>query len=58
MIRNRILKVFLFFAASIAFAHGAKDVEEQNVENLQSWQESFSLEGKKAGKYNIFVAQS
>lgn len=59
MIRNRILKVFfLFFAASIAFAHGAKDVEEQNVENLQSWQESFSLEGKKAGKYNIFVTAS
>jgi hypothetical protein len=37
------------------YAHGAKDVEEKNATNLDSWQESFDLTGKKAGKYNIII---
>ena len=41
-------------AASV-FAHGKKDVEEKDVANLNSWQETFSLEGKKKGKYNIMI---
>lgn len=61
--RNKIQRHFklfisvqfvLFFAAAV-FAHGAKDISEISVENLQSWQESFDLEGKKKGKYNIMV---
>jgi hypothetical protein len=44
----------LFFPVTI-FAHGSKDVEEKDVTNLESWQESFDLNGKKAGKYNIMV---
>lgn len=37
------------------FAHGAKDIDEMDVSNLESWQESFELAGKKKGKYNIMV---
>ncbi|MCQ2573757.1 MAG: Ig-like domain-containing protein [Treponema sp.] len=39
----------------MVFAHGKKDVEEKDVENLNSWQETFSLEGKKKGKFNIMI---
>lgn len=33
----------------------AKDVTEKSVGTDNSWQESISLEGKKSGKYNIYV---
>lgn len=49
-----ILTVFNF----ICYAHGEKDVEEIEVKDMQSWQESFDLSGKKAGKYNILVTAS
>lgn len=57
---NRPLKFINVFALFVVctisvFAHGAKDVDEKKVENLESWQESFDLEGKKPGKYNIMV---
>lgn len=55
MIRDRILKCFLLLITVSLFAHGAKDIDEKEVENMQSWQETFSLEGKKAGKFNILV---
>lgn len=59
MIRNRILKLVVgLFVSSLLFAHGAKDIDEKNVDNMQSWQESFSLEGKTSGKYNILVTAS
>ena len=59
MIRNRILKLVVgLFVSSLLFAHGAKDIDEKNIDNMQSWQESFSLEGKKSGKYNILVTAS
>ena len=47
--------VCAFLMVQAAFSHGSKDVEEINVETLESWQESFTLEGKKKGKYNILV---
>ena len=47
--------VCAFLMVQAAFSHGSKDVEEINVETLESWQESFNLEGKKKGKYNILV---
>jgi len=54
---RRALSVILIAASlvSTAFAHGKKDVEEKDVDNLNSWQETFSLEGKKKGKYNIMI---
>ncbi len=37
------------------FAHGKGDIEELNVENLNSWQEQFDLDSRKPGKYNIMI---
>lgn len=36
-------------------AGGNKETLEQNVSNLESWQETFDISNKKAGKYNIMV---
>ena len=54
---KRTFSVLLLFALLVpaSFAHGKKDVEEKDVDNLNSWQETFSLEGKKKGKYNIMI---
>jgi len=43
------------FTGAFLYAHGKGDIEELEVENLHSWQESFDLEGKKSGKYNIMI---
>ena len=53
-----VLSLFTFTAL---FAHGKGDIEELEVENLNSWQESFDLLGKttnKAAKYNISPTSS
>ncbi len=47
--------VLLSVLLPVAFAHGKNDIEEKDVENLNSWQEVFDLEGKKKGKYNIMI---
>ena len=58
---NKKITVFLsltIFAITSIFAHGKSDIEELEVENLNSWQESFDLEDKtdkKAVKYNIVI---
>ena len=58
---NKKITVFLsltIFAIASIFAHGKSDIEELEVDNLNSWQESFDLEGKadkKAVKYNIVI---
>ena len=41
--------------ASLLTAHGKGDVEDINVENMNSWQEQFDLESRKPGKYNILI---
>ncbi len=51
------LGLFLFVTTALP-AHGKKDVDEKDVSNLQSWQESFDIAGKKKGKYNIYVTAS
>ncbi len=56
----KIRKKFIFgalsiFMATFAFAHSKGDVEEIKVENMNSWQENFDLESRKAGKYNIMI---
>lgn len=37
------------------FAHGKGDVEDKEVENKNSWQETFDLDSRKPGKYNIMI---
>lgn len=54
MKQGRIL--FLIFAVfSVGMLSFARDVETHNVENLKSWQDSFDLNKRKPGKYNIMV---
>lgn len=56
-----VFKKFFVFISFIVllpcsiFAHGQGDVENIEVSNLNSWQEIFDLESRKAGKYNIMV---
>ena len=49
-----IFVVLAMFPFSV-FSHGQGDVENLEVSNLNSWQESFDLESRKPGKYNIMV---
>jgi len=37
------------------FAGGKRDVTDREVENKDSWQETFDINEKKAGKYNVLV---
>lgn len=41
--------------SSAVFAHGKSDIEDKVVDNKNSWQETFDLDSKKPGKYNIMV---
>lgn len=43
------------FSVLAVFAVFARDVETHKPESLESWQDSFDLEKRKAGKYNIMV---
>ncbi|MCQ2582576.1 MAG: Ig-like domain-containing protein [Treponema sp.] len=57
---KKLVSIFTLFLISfgMVFAHGKKDIEEIQVDNLQSWQEKIDLEAKtkkKAVKYNIMV---
>ncbi len=48
--------LILFTALNFSLnAHGKGDIEEIDVDNFNSWQESFDLEEKKPGKYNIMI---
>ncbi len=37
------------------YAGGKRDVTERSVDHMESWQESFDINEKKPGKYNILV---
>ena len=54
---KRYLTVLLFslFLSFSIFAHGKGDIEEHPVQEMNSWQDNFDLESKKAGKYNIMI---
>lgn len=55
-IKKVLLATILSILVSVfGFAHGKGDVEEISVENMNSWQESFDLESRKPGKYNIMI---
>ena len=57
MRKKSFARVLFAFAVStcVLFASGKKESEEISVEDLDSWQESFSIEEKSPGKYNIMV---
>ncbi len=55
MFRKLISLATLLFCALSVFAGGKRDVTERQVENMDSWQETFDINEKKAGKYNILV---
>uniref|UniRef100_UPI00388F667D Ig-like domain-containing protein n=1 Tax=Treponema sp. TaxID=166 RepID=UPI00388F667D len=57
---RKSLKKFLFVVSLVsatfaAFALGKRDVTYRDVENMDSWQETFDINEKKEGKYNIYV---
>ena len=57
---SRILKVFTGAVLALSlfvpvYSHGKGDIEDMPAKNMNSWQEEFDLEGKKAGKYNIMI---
>lgn len=56
---KNLRKIFLFscFALTsfVAFAFGKKDVDYKDVENMDSWKETFDINEKNAGKYNIYA---
>ncbi|MBP5283476.1 MAG: hypothetical protein J6Y93_02290 [Treponema sp.] len=55
MLRRFITLVTFIFCAAFISAHGKGDIDERKVENMDSWQETFDINEKKAGKYNILV---
>ncbi len=56
---KNLRKIFLFscFALTsfVVFAFGKKDVDYKDVENMDSWKETFDINEKNAGKYNIYA---
>lgn len=53
---KKVLFVFsLFILPNLLFAHGKGDIDERPIEQMDSWQEDFDINNKKAGKYNILV---
>ena len=50
-----IMVLFTILLTVSANAHGKGDVEDINVENMNSWQEQFDLDSRKPGKYNIMI---
>ena len=57
MRKKSVACVLFAFAVStcLLFASGKRESEEIAVDNLDSWQESFPIEEKKPGLYNIMV---
>ena len=45
-IKSLFVLCLLCFTAAFSFAHGKGDIEEIEVDNVNSWKENFDLEGK------------
>mgnify|MGYP002855997907 CR=1 FL=1 len=45
----------LVMSTSFAFSLGKRDAEYRDVTEMDSWQETFDINEKKEGKYNIYV---
>ena len=57
-VKSLFTVLFLCCFCVMGFAHGKGDIEEIDVDNVNSWKETFDLEGKtqkKAVKYNIMI---
>ena len=57
-LKSLFVLCFVFCISGLVFAHGKGDIEEIDVDNVNSWKENFDLEGKtqkKAVKYNIMI---
>ena len=57
-LKSLFILCLLCCISGLAFAHGKGDIEEIDVDNVNSWKETFDLEGKtqkKATKYNIMI---
>lgn len=50
-----LILVFQMMISFSLFSHGKADIEEKEAENLNSWQETYDLDTKKPGKYNIMI---
>ena len=59
--KSLFILILLCSICGFSFAHGKGDIEEIDVDNVNSWKENFDLEGKtkkKAQKYNIMITAS
>ena len=57
-LKSLFVVFFLCSISALSFAHGKGDIEEIDVDNVNSYKEIFDLEGKtqkKAVKYNIMI---
>ena len=57
-LKSLIILCFLACFSTFIFAHGKGDIEQIDVDNVNSYKETFDLEGKtqkKAVKYNIMI---
>ena len=52
---KKVLCFLLVLVLSFTSAFAKKEIEEKDVENKESWKESFDISAKKPGKYNIFI---
>ena len=53
---KKIIFCFILGASCFsAFTLGKRDAEYRDVEEMDSWQETFDINEKKEGKYNIYV---
>jgi hypothetical protein len=58
-LKKTIVILFLCLNTLLSvFAGGKKEVDERQAKNLDSWEETFDISEKKAGKYNIMVTAS
>jgi hypothetical protein len=55
MKKSGVMLLVLLLATAAIYARGKKDVDNRPVEKKDSWQETFDINQKKQGKYNIMV---
>ena len=56
MKKRGFASILLFLIiGGLLFAGGKKETEEKSVDKTESWQETFDIQEKKEGKYNIMV---
>lgn len=55
MKKKLVLVLTILMMVSSLFAGGRREKNERDVEQKDSWKETFDIEGKRAGKYNVVV---